>query len=184
MATCTASNYRYNKRIVVIGSSHVRRMPHDEFLPNTTTTLFIGIGGARVDTLNRAVDQIINFCPDFIFLQIGSNDLDNVQPNPVMLSRKIIELCKYLKSITGAVVRCGTIFVRGRPRHLSQDRYDFVRNEVNRLLLMSAFRWTHRAMNSEIIGNDGVHLNVRGNVKFWRSIRGCILQYIAGYIHR
>jgi len=81
------------------------------------------------------------------------------------------------------VVIC-EIFGRLRLRTLDIDRYHIIRDEVNLTFFIEFSReegvkfWRNKGglmTNEDLFLPDKVHLNLKGTVKFYRSLRGAVI---------
>ena len=90
--------------MALLGHSFILRMPLDvlqleENLGREFSFCKYGFGGARVRDLlgNGSLDEIVREHPDFVFIQIGGNDI--VSEDRVRLREQVIEIVSDLKEL-------------------------------------------------------------------------------------
>ncbi|KAK6168315.1 hypothetical protein SNE40_021107 [Patella caerulea] len=116
-----------------------------------------------------------------VFVQTGGNDIGPHYQQPARIADDIINLVNLIRQQRPfAVIIVGSLFVRLKPRGLTESEYNDVKNSVNRLLrhrcsyLRQVLFWnSSRKMRYRALHFDrwGVHLNDAGNRLFANSIR-------------
>lgn len=182
-------------KTVIIGSSHVERLRQYLLKPDVDLVLskekyevsLMGFSGGHVSTLFRTLFDLFTNKPDHVLIQIGSNDISNVETNVETVAWSIQHLYQTLISIGIKHVTVGFLFYRQkvrRSRGLTLAQYNARVDELNRLLFEMPLYcpqltlWRHRGLrfpNVQILRNDGVHLNNEGLKRLMRNIRGAIM---------
>lgn len=181
-------------RVIVMGSSHVRRL--DEYVSTSgrtncglNTRLFdvsmYGIGGLRLfapSPLRRMSHHIryVNVVtPDLLILVVGSNDV--MQHGPEEIAAGLVSMAGY--ALLAGVRHVAITLLLYRSDHTFNTRAVYTNLAIMRYVRRTANPrirfWRNRGMafpRAEFLAQDGVHLNHRGNYRFYRSIRGCILR--------
>ena len=141
--------------------------------------------GKKLDQLSRILSLLFSDDGyDIAILQLGSNDI-NTDTTPVELGSRIVDFAKYLITSQGIkIVYICQIFTRQRPRYIRPDHYEVLRQGVNdhlELLLHGDPHikyWAHKRIFQsplQLFLEDGVHLNVAGTKKFYKSLRQAII---------
>lgn len=191
-------------RITVIGSSFVKRLQNDikvksqcffkkNFGLGDCCISFVFRGGLKTINLHLLFNEVKATNPDFLIFHVGANDLSDSDTKGEMIADNLIALAAQLKSLCNAksVVLC-----RGLNRE--KGRYLVTRADVNNFnIKLQKFNqflqivgptnknfifWKHpgfTAPSLTVLGADGVHLNPRGQYKFYKSLRGAILACLA-----
>ena len=161
---------------------------------------FRGTGGWKVLDQNRfnvAIAPFLrDFNPDIVVIQLGGNDVDSAAfiqagenaVDQVAENWKCLAIASDLEDITTKLLNdfnvrriyiC-EIFTRKSPRHISAELYDLRRTNTMRLLstlVEHDYRiriWRHRRIfgsAQEMFSGDGIHLNLLGQKRFYRSVR-------------
>ena len=133
--------------------------------------------------------------PHLVFLQIGSNDISNVETTVenVLLSFKW--LFEALQSFGVKCVIVGLLPHREKvlpKRGLTMTEYnrrvDFLNEGLHQLSLKlypNIMFWVHRGLqfpSVQILQGDGIHLNKEGNRRLLSIIRGALL-YVQTYVN-
>jgi len=185
--------------VLLLGTSHVNRLKHyvnklqqQEF--NLDGEIFIklfGISGGRIgnnDHCRRWETYIEQVKPMHIIVHIGGNDLDcpncnNETAEEIIL--KIIALFDifrvrfYIKHITFV-----QLLERQHTRHVPVQIYNnlvkyansFLKSQLKENKCLHYWKLTG-VKNSEInLYQDGVHFNDVGNYRYYKNLRGAIIQ--------
>ncbi|OWF44968.1 hypothetical protein KP79_PYT13025 [Mizuhopecten yessoensis] len=173
-------------RVAVVGSSHVRHMDHNnEFIYGTSVTKYFWKSGGIVEQMYSFMSVLRNYGPQVIFLQIGGNDIVG-STSPERLADDIFRLCRdLLCGISGLqCVVVGSLFVRLQTRGVLATQYEFLRQRVNNCLASQSCNrvvfWWHKRLIPSCLAEDGVHLNVRGNVRLFMSMRAAVIVFSSG----
>jgi len=192
--------------VLVLGHSFVSRLWKDirnhrdpALIPNLNLyesgvrVRFCGIGGATIDTFLNDVHgkvhkELVNIPPKIVLVQIGGNDLDTEGFEKEVYAAKVREfVCRLHTRYNVELVVVCEIFGRLRLRTLDIDRYHRIRDEVNLNFFIEFSReegvkfWRHKGglmTNEDLFLPDKVHLNLKGTVKFYRSLRGAVISLI------
>lgn len=190
--------------VALVGSSYLKHLEEDiqhnvyldgevdmlsDFgLEQITTHFVCGSGWLLADVKQQ--EENIMFCkPDIIVLQIGGNDLCRFGTLPESLADQLLEVASHLRIVTGAKsVIIGHITRRVIGRYITslseQSQFELARHKANKYLeVVSAEHesikfWKHRGFEEsqyDILAADGVHFNVVGQARFYKSLRGAIL---------
>ena len=98
-----------------------------------------GFPGAEVRDLldtSRCLEYIVRANPDFVFIQVGGNDI--VSEDRIRLREQVMGIVRDLKELLqffkdrNCTVLLGEVFHCPRPRGVSFEFYSKVRNRVNR----------------------------------------------------
>ena len=130
---------------------------------------------------------ILASSPDFLFFQIGSNDLCKPTCQPEALTDSILRVALDLVQASGAhLAFVGQITKRTVGTYMSAEAvqaFQAARLRANNYLPTQAVKypsvhfWKHHDLERPAIpflDPDGVHLNPRGQFKLYKSIRGPI----------
>ena len=186
--------------VLIAGSSHVRRLgQHVSTLPNenfniTTAPLdaiFFGIGGGKLENEQHvaAIEYAIQRRdPSFLILHIGGNDLDTTDLDDIFCQRLVLKLALMTKTFLirhniQFVFVC-ELFPRETPRNVSAGTYNKYKRLFNKLLKGEIKKmnyvcfWKIRGIQEtkEDVFTDSVHLGMEGTTRYYRSIRGALLQ--------
>lgn len=170
-----ASSSRPSMKIAVLGHSYVNRLDFVSplNLPWCVLRKF-GAPGATVSSIKHssAWENCIHYRPDVILLVLGGNDI-KFNTSPRKLSREIISLALELEEAIHCQCHIFSIEPRLKPRGLTSDHYNTIKNAVNRGLGRhpnSKSRFHGIGVAQEDLGSDGVHLSLEGNKKLFRRI--------------
>jgi len=181
-------------RVLILGHSFIRRLhafitrSHDN---EYTTKLGIstpdfickwhGVGGRTVaKVLKYDLSVVKEFGPDIIILQLGTNDL--VNSSPLTVGSSLEHLVTVLHDVYKAdlISVCQTLR-RSSLEVLFNKNVGLLTRYLETVLepIPYAFFWSHRGFwktKSAFLSQDGVHLNGRGQHKFYRSLREAVLR--------
>jgi len=168
-------------KILILGHSFTRRLDnfvaanpnldHRFSFGNVAKLKWHGVGGRTVaKTIQYDLPVIASFALDIVILQLGNNDLS--QLDPLVMGSSIEELVTTLHDRYDIKIVCVCQTLRG-----SDPVFNARVHALNKYLPYSFF-WGHRGFwNSSqgFLARDGVHLNRQGQFKFFRSLRGAVL---------
>ena len=138
-----------------------------------------GIGGRTITkTIQHDLHVIESFNPDIVIIQLGSNDLTS--ETALRVGSEIDDFVRLLHDVYHVQVIhvCQTIM---RLHQAAFNRKAKLLTKYLRVVLEPipyAHFWGHRGFwrpSNNIYVRDGVHLNLKGQKKFYRSLRGAIL---------
>ena len=177
-------------RVLVLGDSFIRRLrtfvlgsPQkfsvDFHLSNLAVIKWHGIGGRTVTkTVQNDLHLIKSFKPDIVILQLGSNDLTS--ETALCVGSSIDDFVRLLHDLyhVQVIYVCQTIMRQGQSafNHKAKLLTKYLRVVLEPVPY--AYFWGHRGFwrpSTNVYVRDGVHLTVRGQEKFYRSLRGAIL---------
>ena len=187
-------------RVLVLGHSFIHRLhtfllrnfnahiAENLSLPGDLEIRWHGIGGRTVSkTIRFDLHVVKEFAPNIVLLQIGTNDLATT--SAVETGSAIEDLSRLLHESYGVqvVCVCQTIYRQNSPSFNKQ--VDLLTKYLKVVLepLPYTFYWRHRGFwrcKSRFLARDGVHLNNRGNYKFFRSLRGAVLRCMRTFMAR
>jgi lysophospholipase L1-like esterase len=150
---------------------------------NQAIVFFAASGGMRAYHLNSQLSFVSDVAPEVIVIDIGTNDIDGG-----MLPQDVAQQIKtFVYDIIRipAVKKVVILQVLFRERHGSRcPEFNQRVTELNTILKRFALDkkdvvyWKHRGLWQawkSTLRSDGVHLNLRGEHLYYRSIRGAIL---------
>lgn len=187
---------------LVFGSSHIRRLHEytvDEHIVNfnlgrgDVEVQLYGIGGMKFFTRpypEDLYDYLKGFAyhyryidltlPDYVYFQIGSNDVNNPEIVLTDISNSLYSAASYAL-IAGA--RKAYIF-----QHFARAdaQFNVKMAQLNQLIETKIAQgnnpniefWTHNGLQNpevDVLRADGTHLNTVGNFRYFRSVRGAII---------
>ena len=181
-------------RVLILGHSFIRRLhafitrSHDN---EYTTKLGIstpdfickwhGVGGRTVaKVLKYDLSVVKEFGPDIIILQLGTNDL--VNSSPLTVGSSLEHLVTVLHDVYKVDLICVCQTLRRSSLEVLFNKNTGLLTRYLKTVLEPipyAFFWSHRGFwktKSAFLSQDGVHLNGRGQHKFYRSLRGAVLR--------
>ena len=138
-----------------------------------------GIGGRTITkAIQHDLHVIESFNPDIVIIQLGSNDLTSETALPV--GSAIDDFVRLLHDVyhVQVIYVCQTIML------LHQSAFNRKAKLLTKYLrvvlepIPYAHFWGHRGFwrpSNNISVRDGVYLNLKGQKKFYRSLRGAIL---------
>jgi len=128
-------------------------------------------------------DFLLRHTPSVVILQLGENDLDS-NSEPLVVASMIDEIVSLLQETYNVkIVMICELFPRKSPSS-PPARYEANRRQLNSLLTTlfevreGVTFWRHRRIfnaETDIFTADGVHLNVFGQQRFYRSLRHAIM---------
>ncbi|XP_064616147.1 uncharacterized protein LOC135480280 [Liolophura sinensis] len=179
-------------RILLTGSSHIHRLessilqgcfPCSRLDFGTGQDVhFLGIGGAKVATLRNSshLESLLEETrPDVVIVHIGSNDADSTKTSSDICA-EILGFVRILKTKFQVFkVYFSQLFRRQATRRISVADYNKKILEINRRLRKekTVTFWKHKKMMEpvkNILLKEGVHLNMCGQVLFYRSFMKAI----------
>lgn len=174
----------------MLGGSDVRLVPG--FGLSQAHVTFIAQGGWKLADVRGACPRIAASRPDFLILQVGSNDLCTVRHiDSITIANELLELANYLCTSSGAqgAIVCH-LLQRGESHRLPSHPHVTSYNEkiilVNRYIkeVLGAgleprlISWPHKGMiqsMAHLLCNDGTHVNDYGQLLLYKSIRGAVI---------
>ena len=124
----------------------------------------------------------------FLILHIGGNDLDTTDLDDIFYQRLVLKLALMTKTFLirhniQFVFVC-ELFTRETPRNVSAGKYTKYKRLFNKLLKGEIKKmnyvcfWKIRGIQEtkEDVFTDSVHLGMEGTTRYYRSIRGALLQ--------
>lgn len=183
-----------NKRVLILGHSFIRRLhvlitsSHNSAYTSKlgiATPAFIckwhGVGGRTIaKVLKYDLSVVKDFGPDIIILQLGTNDL--VCSSPLTVGSSLEHLVTLLHDDykVDLICVCQTLR-RSSSEVLFNKNVGLLTRYLKTVLepIPYALFWSHRGFwktKSTFLSGDGVHLNGRGQHKFYRSLRGAVLK--------
>jgi len=153
---------------------------------------FIAHGDWTLPDARAACSRIVQSCPDFLILHIGSNDLGSVRfVDSIKIANDLLELAHYLCQASGAH---GAIICHLTQRGLSHrlpsrshvDHYNdkilmanrFIQEVIGAGLGPQLISWPHKGMiqsTAHLLGTDGTHVNTHGQFLLYKSLRGAVI---------
>ena len=135
----------------------------------------MGKGGARVHDLSsdEIFAHVISSNPEYIFIQIGGNDI--VSPSSVPIVQQVKGIAQGIRELVDRFIDwgikhifVGEVFYREKPRGISLLDYKKIRSKVNRALYRNLDRVDRASfIHFPSIGHarylvDGTHLDYQG----------------------
>ena len=188
-------------KVLILGHSFVRRLRDDldaQFddrasknfhLPESANVSLYGTGGRTVEKLLKYdLICVLNFRPDIILLEIGTNDLSHSAPEVV--GSKIEEFARLLRDqYKVRVVGVCQVIDRKVSHSEALDTGFNAKAALLRQYLsvvleneQAIFLWSHRDFSlpdRKLICSDGVHCNAKGQYALYRSYRGAVLKALS-----
>ena len=178
-------------RVLILGHSFIRRLREfisthsDDFYVNfslaaSVVTRWHGVGGRTVaKTLQFDLPVVSSFRPDFVILQLGSNDL--VTFSPLHVGLIIEDFVRLLHTSYGVKLVCVCQTLRRDNATVFNSKVGLLTRYLRVVLkpLPYAIFWGHRGVwkaRSNFYAPDGVHLNRIGQYKLYKSLRGAVLR--------
>ena len=181
-------------QVWVLGHSFISRLKQHFLKTDTYPSFpdsghvvhFTGIPGSHITGPRAKVLQSLtpaSFADiDIVYLALGTNDLDSGTP-PHKVAQHFVSFANYIVVALGVkMVILDQIIPRASPQ--SAALASCTNQHINTLLATGEYPhikiWTHQTgfwnnIQAYLDPRDGVHLNQRGMVKYWKSIRGAIL---------
>ena len=198
--------------IVFLGHSYIRRLHEfimrsedeavcsdfkmNDLFPGQINVQFQGIGGAHVPAVIKRASSVIKECPVQVciaVLQVGGNDIRR-DTDPDKLANHILAAAEYLHfGLEVEQVVISQLFFRESSR---VPDYNEIVNRVNFALSSKIAQgdngrnitfWRHQGfwspeVRGEIMLRDGVHFNEVGNVKYFKSLKSCLVQAMKRFL--
>ena len=196
MATDLTSS---NLKVLLLGNRYVywvghyiekgcNDTPRNMYLTDCDVT-FMGFLDATVTVAflhtDAVFDRIRHANPDVVILSVGADDIDSVEVIPQLVGMDVYSLARDIVHLGVSKVIVCQVLRQNKWRHISYDEGTNKVCRINEFLCAACsgednvLIWKFKGMlNSEndIYQEDGIHLNELGNYKFFRSIRGAIIQ--------
>ena len=146
-----------------------------------------GIGGLTShEALAHHLQVVEDLRPTIIFLQLGPNDLCSNHFSVEQIANNIVELCRRFINLGVRRVMIGQVLGRhdaGIPSRVPHFNSRVVRLNIElsfavRRGRVPVFLWRHHGFwqsRFNLLLDDGVYFNHRGNRRYYRSVRGAIL---------
>ena len=181
-------------RVLILGHSFIRRLHEDLTRPNDSdynakfgilTPHFLckwhGVGGRTIaKVLKYDLSVVGDFGPDIVILQLGTNDLHNSSAITVGSALEHLVTMLHEEYKVDLICVCQTL-CRSSSEVLFNKKVGLLTKYLKTVLepIPYAFFWSHRGFwqtKGTFLSGDGVHLNGRGQHKFYRSLRGAVLK--------
>jgi len=184
--------------VLIAGSSHVRRLndyvearqAFKNFDLHNINVEFYGIGGGRVMNsghTSQINSKIQSSQPDHVVLHIGGNDLDVIQVNEQYCEELVLKLVLLAETFISrhrlqSVTIC-ELLPRQKTRHITVEKYNYFKKITNKFIkkeLVAKSKihfWKIKGVKESLenLFGDGVHFNDDGNLRYYRSIRGALI---------
>ena len=144
-----------------------------------------GLSGATVGRLSKKsnLNKINKMQAEIIVLEVGTNDLADVEVTPGDLCDQVIDLARELLDCRAREVIVSQVLLRGKEGLKKADK-DFeekvyaYNHNIERAInfLPRASFWHHYNLWKDIENHveDGTHLNDQGHKKLYRSLKGAL----------
>ena len=181
-------------RILILGHSFIRRL-HVFLLQNSNEVFarnlhidgdlcikWHGIAGRTISKVIRHDLGIAEkFASEFVVIQLGTKNNDLSSLSAVETGSALEDLPRLLHESYGVqrVCVCQTIFRSNAPLFNRQVKLLTKYLKVVLEPIPYVLYWRHRGFwncKSRFLTKDGIHLNHFGQYKFFRSLRGAVLQ--------
>ena len=159
--------------MVVFGHSFVARLKDSQF--NEYNAKLFGLpGGQARSIMNKFIfKDVLEYRPDFCFIQIGGNDITDTS-DAIEIVNSISEIVKRLQE-HGTVVAIGEIMPRSKPwPPLTPQSYENIRIAINMMLKQKYSQdmiVSYHDIDFHHLDKDGVHLNNLGTSVFINAIK-------------
>ena len=140
-----------------------------------------------MSAMNHHLDVIKQHRPTLMFLQLGTNDIGE-REKPVEYFVQLLEdFTRILKHLGVKFIYVGEVIKRGEHKDnrktppFSQRVAAFnkaLKAAFNGTAIPNVMVWEHRNLRSPdpaYLDKDGVHLNNAGSIRYYRSLRGAML---------
>ena len=185
-------------KCTIVGSSFIRRLRDDiatsadpqfsaHFGIQNARISYVRKGGWKLHDVQLHRLAILASSLDFLFFQIGSNDLCNPACQPESLADSILRAALDLAQASGAhLAFVSQITKRAVGTYMSAEAvqaFEAASLRANHYLHTQAVKypsvhfWKHHGLErpaTPFLDPDSVHLNPRGQFKLYKSIRGAI----------
>lgn len=188
--------------ILVLGDSYILRLKQDiacnsrGYQANFGTRSRIFFRGQSGGTVSKIIDYDLGYVcqlqPDLVLLHVGGNDLRSDEESPAYVAMELINLAVRLVRDMGV----NQVIISGLcKRHKTKfgSRYPLPVNynsqvaQANAILADQVRRmarihlWLHCfPSNPAMYDADGVHFNIRGKWRFYKSLRTCVQKAVRG----
>ena len=160
-----------------------------EFEFNIANVFFYSIGGMPVDQARvEELGIVLYYRPQLVYIEMGTNELCDYYYTPDVVGREIQNLVEDMLSLGVREVIVGEVIFRN-PRGIPRQMNDYNErvlqlNQYMEVFINSTFTprgmlWRHRGLWNSIfptLQHDGTHLNMYGLYRYYRSVRGAIMQ--------
>lgn len=195
------------QKALIVGSSFVRRLRDDIRSENSELLMenfgldlmkvcFMCKGGWRLADVEHRLEEIRQLAPDFVFVQVGANDLAQAPgPGPGfdMVGERLVHLAEriqHLPSVKAVTVgqsmnrRVGKYIRTPAEEKLFNNQAQSLNTFLKRRCAdeSNVIYWRHKGLTcpsesgrGDTLGADGVHLSQRGQYKFFKSIKGALV---------
>lgn len=154
---------------------------------------FVAQGGWKIHDAQQASAQIAASRPDFLIVQVGSNDLSDVRhTDSIKVANDVLTLARHLCTISGAkgAIICH-LTQRGQSSRLPSTSHvngynaqiqlanRYVKEVLGAGLEPQLISWPHKGMTqsmAHLLRDDGTHVNDDGQILLYKSIRGAIIR--------
>ena len=153
---------------------------------NEGTVHYKSLSGATVERLRKKhnLDLVNRMQPEILVLEVGTNDLSELDKTPQYVHDQVLELVRELLDCRIRKVVVSQVVMRGKKGLIGKDQdYEEKMHAYNhrieatlKHLPRTAF-WHHRNMWGDIerlVDTDGTHLNDQGHKRFYRSLKGAV----------
>ncbi len=140
-----------------------------------------GVGGLTLARVPFEMDIVENLEPNVIVLDIGANDLDShFNPDPHQVAFDVAQFAMSLRHrAADRVVYLIMAYPRAKPRRSNYNEVleiynDALRQQCDGKALV-IFPLKNMSSYEQCIGQDGIHLNNNGMMRYYRNIRKACL---------
>ena len=150
-------------------------------LTDSVTVQWHGVGGRTIAKLCQCdLGKVIRFCPDIVFLQIGTNDLAQHGMFPLTVASAMEVFLCVLHDEYGVRLLCVGQTIRSHLVGNFNDNVWLLSQYLKTVLDLLPFAiywlnrgfWSASSFWSAYLSYDGVHLKREGQHKLFKSIRG------------
>lgn len=160
--------------------SRIDRSVLESFFPSHWEIFSVGKPGGKITDMREMAPYYINvYTPDYVFVQIGGNDIKR-NTNPSLILFDLMETIYYIKNLGPFSVFVGGIFPRSNPRFIESNDYCKIKSFLNKQLYFSCehshniFFCSTRKFKMSDLCHDGVHFSKKGQSKWLREVSSCI----------
>ena len=143
-----------------------------------------------LDALYQHLAIILEIHPEILFIELGSNDLCYRNSDPQDIADNILRLANAAHNMEVKEVYVSQVlYRRGCGIPTSVWNYNAKVDALNRHLeenisnaSHSFHFWKHRGLRfpaKPVLARDGVHFNKQGSNRYYRSVRGAVLNAMA-----
>lgn len=183
--------------VAIVGHSFVRRLKFDMKRQDITLedqgrrVHMVGIGGATIKGKKTVIPPLVQFLKhnrcELVILDVGSNDLDLTRHPTRDLDKLAQDYVRCVDKITTRHPNLQIIICLPIPR--LETKFPGSRahtSNFNTILktltadLPRVHTWAHKGLfksDSRFLMKDGVHLNAKGSVKYYHSLKAAIHYY-------